>query len=157
MNEQDAPAGPGLNTISLPLQFDDSSAPAVDDLSGTVFVLTVPAPISLNPVPGGTVDTPYAETIAASGGTGSITLAVSNVTGSIPGLSIPTGGTNSLTITGTPTAAGNGQLHRGGHRQRGPCRVAELHPGGDPGRSLAVHDLPGPRQRRARVGRRRSR
>ena len=106
MNEQDAPAGPGLNTISLPLQFDDSSAPAVDDLSGTVFVLTVPAPISLNPVPGGTVDTPYAETIAASGGTGSITLAVSNVTGSIPGLSIPTGGTNSLTITGTPTARG---------------------------------------------------
>ncbi len=105
--EQDSPvAGTNMSTISLPVQFDNNSAPAVGDLGGTVFVLSVPTPISLSPLPGGTVGAAYNQTITASGGTGDKTVVVSNVSGAIPGLSIPPGGTNSFEITGTPTAAG---------------------------------------------------
>ena len=43
----------------------------------------------------------------ASGGTGSIdALAVSNIQNAIAGLIVPAGGSNSLSITGTPTATG---------------------------------------------------
>ncbi len=66
----------------------------------------MPEPIFLSSLPGGTVGASYNQTIIASGGTGDKSLVVTGVSGSIPGLPIPTGGTNSLTVSGTPTAAG---------------------------------------------------
>ena len=48
----------------------------------------------------------YKQTITASGGTGTITLTVSNIQGAIKGLTVPTSGTGSLTISGTPKATG---------------------------------------------------
>ena len=48
----------------------------------------------------------YNQTITASGGTGSVTLAVSNIQNAIAGLIVPASGSNTLRITGTPTAAG---------------------------------------------------
>ena len=48
----------------------------------------------------------YNQTITTSGGTGPVTLAVSGLSGAIPGLTVPSSGTNSLAITGTPTASG---------------------------------------------------
>jgi uncharacterized protein (TIGR03118 family) len=57
-------------------------------------------------LPFGSVGVAYDQTIAATGGTGDSTLAVTNLSGSIPGLTIPSGGTDSLSLSGTPTAAG---------------------------------------------------
>ena len=48
----------------------------------------------------------YSQTITASGGTGTLTLAVSNIQEAIAGLKVPASGTGSLAISGTPTAAG---------------------------------------------------
>ena len=48
----------------------------------------------------------YDQTIAASGGTGTLALAVSNIQNAIPGLTVPASGTTSLVVSGTPTAAG---------------------------------------------------
>jgi len=72
------------------------------------YTLTVYAPVLLSPgtLPAGMVNTPYSQTITAGGGTGAVTLAVSNVQGGIPGLVIPQVGTGSLAIEGTPTDAG---------------------------------------------------
>ena len=47
----------------------------------------------------------YDQTITAGGFSGGITLTV-NVQNAVPGLILPTSGTNSLSITGMPTAAG---------------------------------------------------
>ncbi len=63
-------------------------------------------PITLSIIPGDTVGVPYNQSITASGGTGTITLTVSNIQNAVPGLNIPSSGTGSLNITGTPTAAG---------------------------------------------------
>jgi Repeat of unknown function (DUF5650)/Invasin, domain 3/Immunoglobulin I-set domain len=107
IQEHDTPvSGTSMSTISLPENCNNGTAPAITGLDGTIFTLTVPAPISLTSLPGGTVAQPYNQAITASGGTGSKTLTVSNVTGSVPGLTIPTGGTNTFSISGTPTAAG---------------------------------------------------
>ena len=107
IQEQDSPvSGTNMSSISLPVEFNNNTSPAIDDMGGTVFVLTVPAPISLNSLPGGTVGIAYDQTIVASGGTGDKSLAISNVDGSIAGLTLPTTGANSLSIDGTPTAAG---------------------------------------------------
>ena len=48
----------------------------------------------------------YNQTITASGGTGTLTLAVSDIQGQIAGLTVPASGTGSLVVSGTPTAAG---------------------------------------------------
>ncbi len=107
IQEVDSPvSGTNMSNISLSITFGDNTSPAIDDLGGTVFALTVPAPISLSPLPGGTVGASYDQTIVAGGGTGNKSLVVTGVSGSIAGLPIPTGGTNSLSISGTPTAAG---------------------------------------------------
>jgi len=53
-----------------------------------------------------TIKVDYDQTISASGGTGSITLSVSNVQNAIAGLNLPAGGTGSLTINGKPRATG---------------------------------------------------
>ena len=57
-------------------------------------------------LPADTVNVAYNQTITASGGTGTMTLAVSNIQNAIAGLAVPASGTGSLTISGTPTAAG---------------------------------------------------
>ena len=57
-------------------------------------------------LPGGALKVAYKQTITASGGTGTITLTVSNIQGAIKGLTVPTSGTGSLTISGTPKATG---------------------------------------------------
>jgi large repetitive protein len=69
---------------------------------------TVNTAVTLSPatLPADTVDVAYNQTITASGGTGAITLAVSNIQNAIPGLTVPSSGTTSLTIGGTPTASG---------------------------------------------------
>jgi hypothetical protein len=75
---------------------------------------TVPS-ITISPasLPADTVSIPYSQAfgggtpaITATGGTGAIQLAVSNVVGVIPGLVIPSSGTGSLPLSGTPTAPG---------------------------------------------------
>ncbi|HEX3152473.1 MAG TPA: putative Ig domain-containing protein [Gemmataceae bacterium] len=55
-------------------------------------------------LPADTIQVAYNQTISAN--SGSATLTVTNVTNAIPGINLPINGTGSLTITGTPTAAG---------------------------------------------------
>src|SRR5208282_4714156 len=63
--------------------------------------------LSPTTLPADTVNVLYIpQTITASGGTGAITLAVSNLTNAIAGLAPPTSGNGSLTISGTPASAG---------------------------------------------------
>ena len=57
-------------------------------------------------LPADTAGVAYNQTITASGGTGTLTLAVSNIQGAISGLTVPAGGTGSLVISGTPAAVG---------------------------------------------------
>ena len=76
----------------------------VADLVGSSTTSTV----TLSPatLPADTVNVAYSQTITAGGGTGNKTLTVSNVQNAIAGLVVPTSGTNTLNITGTPTATG---------------------------------------------------
>jgi len=53
-----------------------------------------------------TINTAYNQTIAALGGTGTVTLSVSNLQNTIPGLTLVNNG-NTITISGTPTTTGN--------------------------------------------------
>jgi len=81
--------------------FIDNSGGSVAGTVGTIF---------LNPglLPQGTVGEPYSQTITATEASGPVFLAVSNVVDSGTGLTtnIPTSGTNTLTITGTPNGTG---------------------------------------------------
>jgi hypothetical protein len=72
------------------------------------FTLVINPAITFNPgvLPSDTVNVSYNKTIVASGGTGTVTLAVTNLANPIPGLNVPSGGTGSIAITGTPTATG---------------------------------------------------
>ena len=84
---------------------------ATDSLGATTttnYSITVNASLSLAPVtlPAGTSGAASNQTLTASGGTGTVGLAISNIQGAIPGLTVPTSGTGSLVIGGTPTAAG---------------------------------------------------
>jgi len=74
----------------------------VPDLAGVADVVAI-GPASL---PADAVNLAYNQAITATGGTGSITLAVSNIQNAIAGLTVPASGSNSLTISGTPTATG---------------------------------------------------
>ena len=53
-----------------------------------------------------TINVPYSQTITTSNGMGTVNLTVSNVQNAIPGLIVPSSGTSTLTIGGTPTATG---------------------------------------------------
>src|SRR5262249_37688186 len=84
---------------------------ATDTVGGTTvqdYSLPINAAVGFDPatLPDGTAGINYDSTISATGGTGDVQLAVSNKSGSIPGLTIPTSGTNTLEITGQPTGAG---------------------------------------------------
>ena len=84
---------------------------ATDTLGATAstdYSITVNGPVSLGPasLPADTVNVAYNQTLTASGGTGTDTLTVTNIQNAITGLVVPSGGSNSLSITGTPTATG---------------------------------------------------
>jgi hypothetical protein len=81
---------------------------AGDSSQGAAYVTGPYLPITLSPttLQNCHIGHPYSNTITTSGGMGTISLTVSDVQGTIPGLSLPTTGTGSLTIGGTPTAAG---------------------------------------------------
>ena len=74
----------------------------------TDYSITVNAAVTLSPasLPGGDVGTAYSQTIIGGGGTGTISLAVSNIQNAVAGLVVPTSGTGALMISGTPTATG---------------------------------------------------
>jgi uncharacterized repeat protein (TIGR03803 family) len=96
------PTGPGIETFTVT---------ATDSIGASIaesYTLTVTSPIAFSPtsLPADTVNVAYNQTITTSGGTGTVTLTVSGIIGSIPGLTIPSSGSNSLAITGTPTASG---------------------------------------------------
>ncbi len=57
-------------------------------------------------LPVGTAQTTYTQVFNVTGGTGNVTLTVTNVSGSVPGLPLPGSGVNTLTLTGTPTGSG---------------------------------------------------
>lgn len=65
-------------------------------------------PIRLNPAAllPATIGKAFSQTIAASGGTGTLTLAVSNIKNRIAGLNIAASGPGTLGISGTPTTTG---------------------------------------------------
>jgi hypothetical protein len=78
----------GVNYI----KFVVPSNPPLDPHTGNPEIMVVDAVVGTNGPP--------------SGGTGAITLAVSNIQNPIPGLTVPSSSTGSLQITGTPTATG---------------------------------------------------
>jgi hypothetical protein len=58
-------------------------------------------------LPNGTIGTPYSASITPSGGTGPYQIVVLPRGSAPPGLTVPMSGTDSVTISGTPTAAGS--------------------------------------------------
>jgi len=120
-NIQNSIAGlvlPGSGTGSLTISGTPTAAgtetftvTATDSLgatTSTTYSITVNGSVALGPssLPADTVGAAYNNTITASGGTGSLTLAVTNIQNPIAGLVVPVSGTNSLAVSGTPTAAG---------------------------------------------------
>jgi large repetitive protein len=75
--------------------------------SNTAAITVNPAvTLSTATLPAATANVFYDQTITASGGTGAITLTVSDLQNAIAGLTIAGTGTGSLAISGTPTVAG---------------------------------------------------
>ncbi len=108
--------GSGANAIALigtptAAGTETFTVTATDQLGVTAhtnYSITVNPVVTLSPssLPAGAINGAYNQTISASGGTGNISLVVSNVQNAIAGLNVPGSGANSLAITGTPTAAG---------------------------------------------------
>ena len=93
----------------------------VDSLAD--YSLTVNPATSLNPTagafPAGTVGVAYDQSLMAVGGTGLVSLEVSNVQNPIPGLSLPAWSAGSLDLSGTPIAAGTETFSVYRHRRPG--------------------------------------
>ena len=96
------PTAAGTETFTVTAT-DSLGAQAIANYSITVNPAVT---LTATTLPADTVSAPYSQTITTSGGTGAVTLAVSNLTNSIPGLTVPASGTGSLVISGTPTAPG---------------------------------------------------
>ena len=96
------PTATGIETFTV------TATDSVGGQATNTYTITVNPAVTLSPntLPQGTVSAPYSQAIAASGGTGTVTLAVTNVQGAITGLTIPGSGTGSVSISGTPTTAG---------------------------------------------------
>jgi UDP-N-acetylglucosamine enolpyruvyl transferase len=97
----------GTPTAAGTASFDVS---ATDSHGGTfthTYTITVNPAVTLSPatLPGGEVGFSYSQMITTSGGTGTVTLALSNVSNS-SGLTIGGGGTGTIAVSGTPTTAG---------------------------------------------------
>jgi hypothetical protein len=88
--------------------FPASSTTGVTNFSPSQLALDATAPGSGSSVvlAPDTVGVAYNQTITVGGGTGTVSLSVSNIDGAIAGPNIPSTGTGSLNITGTPTDAG---------------------------------------------------
>ncbi len=98
----------GTPTATGTETFTVTATDAVGGTTGAVsYSIVVNPAITLSPtsLAADTINVGYNQTIAASGGTGTVTL-VTNVTHAIAGLTVPASGTGSLAITGTPTATG---------------------------------------------------
>jgi hypothetical protein len=97
----------GTPTATGTETFTVTATDTASNTSTTNYSITV-NPVGLSPatLPAGTVNTAYNQTITAVGGTGTVSLAVSNIANAVAGLSVPTSGTGSLAIAGTPTATG---------------------------------------------------
>ena len=97
----------GTPTSSGTVTFTVTPSDAVGTEPGTVYSFTVGTGVVLTPstLPRGTVGAAYNQSITASGGTGPVTLAVSNVTNTT-GLMISGTGTGTISVSGTPTSSG---------------------------------------------------
>ncbi len=97
----------GTPTSSGTVSFTVTPTDGIGTGQGRAYSFTVMAGVTLNPtsLPGGSFGQSYSQTITAGGGSGTIALHVGNITNTT-GLNIPTSGTGSITISGTPTAAG---------------------------------------------------
>jgi hypothetical protein len=93
-------------SVSLPNPGAVTIRASFGSLAATTQVTVVGPGTAVVALPGDTVGVAYNQTITPSGGTGPYTLTVSDVRNAILGLNVPSGGTDSLTIDGTPTAAG---------------------------------------------------
>ncbi len=96
------PTAAGTETFTVTAT-DMFGGKAVANYSFTVNPAVVINPTSM---PGGKTNLTYYQVINALQGTGSKTLVVSNVQHAIAGLTLPASGTNSLTVSGTPTSTG---------------------------------------------------
>jgi UDP-N-acetylglucosamine enolpyruvyl transferase len=97
----------GTPTTAGPVSFtvtpSDSSGPG----TAQNYSFTVAPAVTLSPstLPDGTVGTAYNQTITPSGGSGTVTLTLSNITNN-SGMTIAGSGTGTIAISGTPTTAG---------------------------------------------------
>ncbi len=100
----DTSLNPSTATRTVSLQVIDCQAAS----NVVTRQLTVDPAVTLGPagLPADTVGVAYNQTLAAGGGTGPYSLAVTNIQNAVAGLVVPAGGSNSLGITGTPTAIG---------------------------------------------------
>ena len=96
----------GTPTASGTETFTVTATDSLGATTTTTYSITINPAITLGNLPADTIGVPYDQSITASGGTGTVTLTVSNIQNAIAGLSIPNSGTGSLNLTGTPTATG---------------------------------------------------
>ena len=90
-------------TFTFGVQVKDSQAtPGIAAQQYTIVVAS-PLAITTTTLPSGTINTPYSQPVAVSGGIAPYSC---SATGSLPGLTV-TGGANGCTIAGTPSTAGN--------------------------------------------------
>lgn len=95
------PAATGTETFTV------TATDALGDATTTNYSITVNPAVTLGSLPvTGTAGVAYSNNITVSGGTGNVSLAVSNIEDPLAGLNIPRSGVNGLTISGTPTQAG---------------------------------------------------
>ena len=106
IQEQNSPVGgTDMSTISLAIQFDNNSAPAVSDLGGTVFAVSCRRR-SLWALAGGTVETRSTRRSLPAAELATRPLSSATSPAPFPDCQFPAGGPNSLAIGGIPTAAG---------------------------------------------------
>ena len=98
----------GTPTAAGDETFTVTATDSLGDKTTQNYSITVNPATALAPaaLPADTADFAYHQTITASGGTGTVTLTVSDILGAINGLTVPASGTGNLAVSGTPTAAG---------------------------------------------------
>ena len=98
----------GTPTSASTYAFTVTAQDSLGAMSSRSYTVVINPPVALpaSIMLADTINIPYSQTITATGGTGTVLLTVSNVTGAIPGLTVPASATGSLAIIGTPTAPG---------------------------------------------------
>ena len=96
----------GTPTATGTETFTVTATDSLGSTTNTTYNIVV-GTLSLSPgtLPDDTIHVPYSQSISASGGSGTVTLAVSE-TNHVAGFIIPSSGTTSINITGTQTATG---------------------------------------------------